>query len=41
MHLSTFLEIQVLESMCHTLTSSIWKYDENTIVIEFFVVSNG
>jgi hypothetical protein len=41
MHLSTILKIQVHESRCHVPTSSIWKYDEGTIVIEFFVLSNG
>jgi len=41
MHLNTFLEIQVHESRCHTFASSIWKYDESTIVIGFFVLSNG
>ncbi len=41
MHLNTFLEIQVQESMSPTLSSSIWKYDENTIVIEFFILSYG
>jgi hypothetical protein len=41
MHLSTFLKIQVQENMCHTPISSIWQYNESTIVIEFFVLSNG
>jgi hypothetical protein len=41
MHLSTFLQIQVQESRCDTPIWSIWKYDESTIIIEFFVLSNG
>ncbi len=41
MHLSTFLEIQVQQSRCHAPTSNICKYDENTIIIGFFVLSNG
>jgi hypothetical protein len=41
MCLSTFLEIQVHENRCHTFTSNISKYDESTIVIGFFVLSNG
>jgi hypothetical protein len=41
MHLSIILKIQAQESRCHTLASSIWKCDESTIVVEFFVLSNG
>jgi len=41
MHLNTFLKIQVQESRCHAPTSSIWKYDESTIVIRFLILSNG
>jgi hypothetical protein len=41
MHLSTFKKIQVHESRCHIPISSKWKYDESTIVIGFFKLSNG
>jgi hypothetical protein len=41
MHLSTFLEILLQESRCHAPTSNILKYDESTIIIGFFVLSNG
>jgi hypothetical protein len=41
MHLNTFLEIKIQENKCHTPISSIWKYDESTIEIGFFVLSNG
>jgi hypothetical protein len=41
MHLSIFLKIQVQENRYHYPTSSIWKCDENTIIIGFFVLSNG
>jgi hypothetical protein len=33
--------LQVYESKYHVPTLSIWKFDESTIVIEFFVLSNG
>jgi hypothetical protein len=39
MHLSIFLKIQVQENRCHYPTSSIWKCDENIIIIGFFVLS--
>ncbi len=41
MHLSKLKKIQVQESNYHALASGIWKCDESTIVIEFFVLLNG
>jgi hypothetical protein len=41
MHLNIYLKIQVQENRCHYPTSTIWKCDENTIIIEFFVLSDG
>jgi hypothetical protein len=41
MQLNTFFEIQVHESRYHALASNIWKYDESTIVLGFFLLSNG
>jgi hypothetical protein len=33
--------MQVWKNMCSTFASNIWKYDENTIVIGFFMLTNG
>ncbi len=37
MHLNTFKKIQIHE----TCASSVWKYDESTIEIGYFILSNG
>jgi hypothetical protein len=41
LHLNIYFKIQVQENRCHYPTSSIWKCDENTIIIGFFVRLNG
>ncbi len=41
MHVNTFLKMQIQESRCHALASSMWKYDESTIVNGFLILSNG